>query len=82
MFLLVQLNKNDSDISRMRTKIGGYKIDCHIVDELRRLRRPKARKRTSGEAFTSESTTPFCKPVGDIAGANAMNTSTLSFNAG
>lgn len=46
------------------------------------LRLPNARNMTSGEAFIKESTTPLCKPAGDIAGASAMNTSILSFNWG
>ncbi len=82
MFLPVQLKRKERARSRIRTNIGGYRIDCHIVAELRMLRRPKARKRTSGEALTSASTTPFCRPDGAIAGARPMNTLTLSFNFG
>ena len=69
-------------MSRSFTKIGGYRIDCHIDVLLRRLRRPKAKKSTSGDAFTRESTIPFFKPAGDMAGANAMNTSIFSFSFG
>ena len=82
MFLPDQLKRNDRDISMMRTNIGGYRIDCHMVAELRMLLRPKARKRTSGEAFINESTIPFRSPAGDIAGARAMKTSTLSLRVG
>ena len=66
----------------MRTNIGGYRIDCHIVAELRMLRLPKARKSTSGEALTSASTTPFCNPEGAIAGARPTKTLTLSLSLG
>ena len=82
MFLPDQLNRNDRDISMMRTNIGGYSIDCHIVAELSMLLRPKARKRTSGEAFINESTIPFRSPAGDMAGARAIKTSILSFSVG
>ena len=82
MFFPVQLKRNKSDISRMRTNIGGYKIDCHMVAELSMLRRPKARKRTSGDALTKESTMPLRSPAGDIAGAKAMKTSILSLRVG
>lgn len=82
MFFPDQLNKNIKDRSNMRTNIGGYKIDCHMIALPRRLRRPNARKSSSGEAFTNESTTPFWSPAGDIAGANATKTSTLSFKVG
>lgn len=46
------------------------------------LRRPKAKKRTSGEALTKALTTPFRRPAGDMAGAKAMKTSTLSLRVG
>ncbi len=82
MFLPDQLNRKERDISINRTKIGGYKIDCHIVAELSILRRPKARNKTSGEAFTKASTTPLRRPAGDMAGASAMKTSTWSFRVG
>lgn len=82
MFLPYQPKRNAREASIARTNIGGYMIDCHIVVELRMERRPKRRNRTSGEAFISESTTPFLNPAGDIAGASAMNTLTLSFNFG
>ena len=77
-----QLKRKESDISSMRTKIGGYKIDCHIVTELSMLLRPNARKRTSGEALTNESTIPFLRPAGDMAGARATKTSILSLSVG
>ena len=82
MFLAVHLNRKESDKSINRTKMGGYRIDCHMVAELNRLRRPNARNRTSGEALTRESTTPFLNPAGDMAGAKAMKTSTFSFKVG
>lgn len=82
IFLLDQSKRNESDMSMMRTNIGGYKIDCHMVAELSMLRRPKAKKRTSGEALTKASTTPFRRPAGDMAGAKAMKTSTLSLRVG
>ena len=82
MFFPDQLNRNESDMSRMRTNIGGYKIDCHMVAELNMLLRPKARKRTSGEALIKESTMPFRSPAGDIAGAKAIKTSILSLRVG
>ena len=63
-------------------KIGGYSIVCHIVVELRILRRPNARKITSGDALTRESTIPFDRPAGAMAGARATNKSTLSFSVG
>ena len=66
----------------IRTKIGGYKIDCHIVAEESMLLRPNARKSTSGEAFINASTTLCRSPAGDIAGARATKTSTLSFRVG
>lgn len=62
--------------------MGGYRIDCHIVAELRMDRRPKRRKRTCGDALISASTIPLERPAGDIAGAKAMNTLTFSFNLG
>lgn len=65
-----------------RTKIGGYRIACHMVAELSKLRRPNKRNSTSGEVFIKESTIPVVRPGGDIAGARATNTSTLSFNVG
>ena len=82
MFLPVQLKRKVSDMSITRTKIGGYRMDCHMVAELRMLLRPKARKMTSGEAFINESTTLLYKPEGDMAGARAMKTSTLSLSVG
>lgn len=82
MFFPDQLNRKDRDISINRTNIGGYRIDCHIVAELSILRRPKARNKTSGDAFTRASTTPFRRPAGDIAGARAMKTSTWSLSVG
>ena len=82
MFLPDQSKRNDNDRSRMRTKMGGYRMVCHMVAELRILRRPKARNSTSGDALTSESTTPFFSPAGDIAGARPMNTLTLSLSLG
>ena len=62
--------------------MGGYNIDCHMGVLLSRLCRPKARNKTSGDALTKASTTPFRRPAGDIAGASAMKTLTLSFNRG
>lgn len=64
------------------TKMGGYRIDCHIVVELKIDRRPKSRKSTCGDALTSASTTPLNSPAGDMAGANAMKTLTLSLSFG
>ena len=55
---------------------------CHMVAELRMLRRPNVRNNTSGDALIRASTTPLWRPAGDIAGARAMNTSTLSFRVG
>ena len=82
IFLPDQAKRNESDMSMMRTNIGGYKIDCHMVAELSMLRRPKAKKRTSGEALTKASTTPFRSPAGDMAGAKPMKTSTLLLRVG
>ena len=82
MFRPDQLKRNERERSRMRTKIGGYRIDCHMVAELRMLRRPNARNNTSGEAFINASTTPFCKPEGAMAGARPMKTLTFAFNFG
>ena len=82
MFLHDHLKRNDRERSRIRTKIGGYNIDCHIVVLPRRLRRPNARKRTSGDAFTREFTTPLWRPAGDMAGASAINTLILSLSIG
>jgi len=62
--------------------MGGYKIDCHMVAELRIDLRPKSRKRTEGDALTRASTIPFDSPAGDMAGARAMKTLTWSFNLG
>ena len=82
MFSPVQLKRKESDILMIRTNIGGYRIDCHMTVELRMLLRPKARNITSGEALINASTTLLCKPAGDMAGARAMKTSTLSFSMG
>ena len=82
IFFPDQAKRNESDMSMMRTNIGGYNIDCHMVAELRMLRRPKAKKRTSGEALTRASTTPFRSPAGDMAGAKPMKTSTLLLRVG
>lgn len=82
MLRACQPKRNERPISIRRTKIGGYRIDCHIVAELRMERRPKRRKRTCGEAFINESTIPFERPAGDIAGARAMNTLTFSLSFG
>ena len=57
-------------------------MDCHIVAEPSMLLLPKARKSNCGDALTSESTTLFRSPAGDIAGARAMKTSTLSLRVG
>jgi hypothetical protein len=65
-----------------RTKIGGYKMACHIVAELSKLRRPNRRNNTSGDVFMKESTVLVVRPGGDMAGASAMNTSTLSLSIG
>jgi hypothetical protein len=62
--------------------MGGYKMACHMVAELSKLRRPNNRNRTSGEVFIKESTVPVVRPGGDMAGASAMNTSTLSLSVG
>ena len=43
---------------------------------------PNARKITSGEALTRASTMPLDSPAGDIAGASAIKTSTLSLRVG
>lgn len=82
MFLPYQPKRNASEVSMARTNMGGYRMDCHIVVELKIERRPNRRNKTCGDAFISESTTPFLKPAGDIAGARAMNTLTLSFSFG
>lgn len=66
MFLPDQEKRKDNDKSMMRTKIGGYRIDCQKVAELSMLLRPKARKSTLGEALTRELTMPFRKPAGDL----------------
>lgn len=63
-------------------KIGGYRMLCHVVAELRMDRRPKRRKRTCGEALIRASTIPFFNPGTDIAGASAIKTLTCSFNLG
>lgn len=82
MLRACQPKRNERPISIRRTKIGGYRIDCHILAELSMERRPNRRKRTCGEAFIRESTMPFERPAGDIAGASAINTLTLSFSLG
>lgn len=82
MFLLYQPKRKAREVSMARTNMGGYKMDCHIVVELSIERRPKRRNRTCGEAFMSESTMPFLKPAGDMAGARPMKTLTLSFSFG
>ena len=46
------------------------------------LFRPKARNMTSGEALVKALTIPLCRPGGDIAGAKAIKTSTLSLSVG
>ena len=53
-----------------------------MVADVRIALRPNARNSTSGEALTNESTIPLFRPAGDIAGARAMNTSTLSLSVG
>lgn len=55
---------------------------CHIAVELRRLRRPKRRKRNTGEAFIRESTIALDKPDGAMAGARATKTSHFVFKVG
>lgn len=80
--MVCQPKRNARLKSMRRTKIGGYRIACHIVAELSKLRRPKRRKSTSGEVFMNESTVPVVKPGGDMAGASAMNTLTLSLSVG
>ena len=82
MFWHFQPNKKDRDMSISLTKMGGYKRACHIVALVRIALRPKARKSTSGDALTRESTIPDVRPGGDIAGARAMKTSTLSLRVG
>ena len=82
MFWHFQPNRKSRDMSISLTKMGGYKRACHIVALVRIALRPKARKRTSGDALTKESTIPDVRPGGDIAGARAMKTSTLSLRVG
>lgn len=82
MFLVCHPKRKVRPKSIALTKIGGYKIACHIVAELSKLRRPNKRNSTSGEVFMKESTNPVVRPGGDMAGASAINTSTLSFNVG
>ena len=41
----------------IRTKIGGYRMDCHMVVEDSRLLRPNARNNTSGDDLISAPTT-------------------------
>jgi hypothetical protein len=82
MLTAVQLKRNLSELSMRRTKMGGYKMDCHIVADPRIARRPKARNKMSGEALTNESTIEELRPPGDMAGARAMKTSTLSLSVG
>ena len=82
MFLADQPNRNDSDMSMMRVKIGGYSIACHIVAALSMLLLPKSRKITSGDALIKASTIPLERPAGDMAGAKAIKTSTLSLRRG
>jgi hypothetical protein len=81
IFLVFQSNKNDNARSITFTNSGGYKIDCHNGALLRIDRRPKRRNKTWGDALTRALTMPFDRPVGDMAGARAMNTFTwlLSF---
>jgi len=77
-----QLNRKRRDVSMKRTKMGGYRIDCHMVAEGRMVLRPNAKYSMSGEAFTKASTMPDATPLGDMAGANAMKTSTFSLSVG
>ena len=82
MFLADQAKRKERDMSIRRTKIGGYNIDCQKVAEDKIDFLPNARKRTSGEALTKESTMPLLRPAGDMAGARAMKRLTFSFRGG
>lgn len=77
-----QPNRKLRDMSISLTKMGGYKRACHMVALVRIALRPKARKRTCGDALTKESTIPDVRPGGDIAGARAMKTSTFWLRVG
>ncbi len=77
-----QLKRKRRDVSINRTKMGGYRMDCHMVADGRMVFRPNARYKMSGDAFTKASTMPDATPFGDMAGASAMKTSTFSFNVG
>src|ERR1700721_1563740 len=67
-----------------------HMIDCHIMAEVSIALRPNNRKRTVGEALMNASTIGFERPIfsypmdfipfGLMAGARAMNKSTLSFS--
>ena len=76
MLRVFQLKRKVSPVSMTFVNRGGYKIDCHIVAELRIERRPKRRYKTCGDALTSASTMPLESPAGDMAGASAMKTLT------
>jgi hypothetical protein len=82
IFSHFQPNRNESDISIERTKIGGYKIASHIVADDKMARRPNRRKRKFGDAFVREFTSPEDSPGGAMAGASAIRTSTLPLRVG
>jgi len=63
-------------------KMGGYKIDCHIVAEDRMDLRPKNKNMSVGEDFIKPSTMEAARPAGESAGARAIKTLIFSFNWG
>lgn len=82
MFVVLQLKRKFRALSMMETYMAGYSSASHIVVLLKMALRPKAKKRTSGDALIRELTTPRDKFGGDIAGARAMNMSIWSFSCG